>query len=103
MDGPIVEDLPVMRSMSPSTVFGEPIEIDFSQTLIKDPSQTVKMTPGETSLPLAETKKRKKPGVVSKEFIYISFYYNSPLNTPGHAISSSKVKIKPRNSLRMWN
>ncbi|MPC11148.1 hypothetical protein E2C01_003806 [Portunus trituberculatus] len=63
MEGPVVEELPVMRSMSPSTVFGEHIEIDFSQTLIKDPSQTVKITPSETSFPPSEnntSKKRKK-------------------------------------------
>lgn len=60
MDGPVVESLPVMRSMSPSTVFGEPIEIDFSQTLIKDPSHTVKITPSETSHPQVDAKKKKR-------------------------------------------
>lgn len=67
MEGPIMEELPVMRSMSPSTVFGEPIELDFSQTLIKDPSQTVEMTPNQLSLPTSEakTKKRKKTEEVS--------------------------------------
>lgn len=72
-----MEDLPVMRSMSPSTVFGEPIEIDFTQTLIKDPSHTVKMTPSETSLPMAETNKRKKTGAVSTLSIYFSFHYTT--------------------------
>ncbi|XP_071530682.1 uncharacterized protein cnc isoform X3 [Panulirus ornatus] len=60
MDGPVIEELPMMRSMSPSTVFGEPIEIDFSQTLIKDPTKTVEITPSETSLPSCENKRKKK-------------------------------------------
>ena len=66
MDGPVMEELPVMRSMSPSTVFGEHIEIDFSQTLIKDPTQTVKITPSETSFPPSDnnSKKRKKKSEV---------------------------------------
>lgn len=55
-----MEELPVMRSMSPSTVFGEPIEIDYSQTLIKDPSQKVTITPSETSFPPAAEEKKKK-------------------------------------------
>ncbi|XP_069172409.1 segmentation protein cap'n'collar isoform X16 [Procambarus clarkii] len=61
MDGPVVEELPVMRSMSPSTVFGEPIEIDYSQTLIKDPTKIIEIIPSETSLPsLEHDNKRKK-------------------------------------------
>lgn len=79
MDGPVVEELPVMRSMSPSTVFGEHIEIDFSQTLIKDPSQTVKITPSETSFPPSESnkKKRKKtPGVRIYFFLVMNCCYS---------------------------
>lgn len=60
MDVPVMEELPVMRSMSPSTVFGEPIEIDYSQTLIKDPIKTVEITPSETSLPRCDNDKKRK-------------------------------------------
>lgn len=78
MDGPIVEELPVMRSMSPSTVFGEHIEIDFSQTLIKDSTKTVKISPEQTSLPSSNInkKKRKKTSEVSTLlFMYIRTKY----------------------------
>ncbi|XP_042204119.1 uncharacterized protein LOC121853809 isoform X3 [Homarus americanus] len=60
MDGPIIEELPMMRSMSPSTLFGERIEIDFSQTLIKGPTKTVEITPTEAYLPSSENIKNRK-------------------------------------------
>lgn len=61
MEGPVIEELPVMRSLSPSTVFGEPIEIDFSQTLIQDPSKVVQITPSQMSVSSPEkSRKRKK-------------------------------------------
>ncbi|XP_068220832.1 segmentation protein cap'n'collar isoform X2 [Palaemon carinicauda] len=61
MEGPIVEELPLMRSLSPSTVFGEHVEVDYSQTLIKDPTKIVEITPSHSSQsPKKKLKLRKK-------------------------------------------
>lgn len=62
----MIEELPMMRSMSPSTVFGEPVEIDFGQTLIKYPTKTVEITPSETSHASPEKKRKEKSLEVSR-------------------------------------